>query len=79
MIPKVLEKTGTRQSDGGSGNSHVANSGVVLDGYENADKLCSSSAAQCQTTYVTQPPTESTPITQETGPSPKGSVQFQLP
>ena len=47
----------------------MANSGVVLNGYENADKLSSPSAAQCQTTYGTQPPTESTPITQETGPS----------
>ena len=46
----------------------MANSGMILNGYENTDKLSSPSAAQCQAAYVTQPPTESTPITQETGP-----------
>ena len=66
---KGSSKTGTRQSHGDSGDSQMANSGVVLNGHENADKLPSPSAAQCQTTFVTQPPTESTSITQETGPS----------
>ncbi|XP_068738588.1 uncharacterized protein [Montipora capricornis] len=65
---KGSSKTGTRQSHGDSGDPQMANSGVVLNGYENADKLPSPSAAQCQTTFVTQPPTKSTSITQETGP-----------
>ena len=56
----------------------MANSGVVPNGYENADKLSSSSVAQCQTTYVSQPPTESTPITQETGPSHPPLIREQL-
>ena len=47
----------------------MANSGVVINGYENADKLPSPSAPQCQTTSVAQPPTESTSITQKNGPS----------
>ena len=66
---KGSSKTGTRQSHGGSGNPQMANSGVVVNGYESADKLPSPSAAQCQTTYVTQPLAERTSITQETGPS----------
>ena len=56
----------------------MANSDVVLNGYENADKLSSSSAAQCQTTYVSQPPTESPSITQETGPSHPPLIREQL-
>ena len=66
---KGSSKTGTRQSQGDSGDPQMANSVVVLNGYENADKLPSPYAAQCQTTFVAQPPTESTSITQETGPS----------
>ena len=56
----------------------MENSGVVFNGYENADKLSSPSAAQCQTTYGTQPPTESTLITQETGPSHLSLIREQL-
>ena len=56
----------------------MANSGVVLNGYENADKLPSPSATQCQTTSVTQPPTESTSIAQETGPSHLPLIREQL-
>ena len=56
----------------------MANSSVVLNGYENADKLPSPSAAQCQTTHVTQPPTESTSITQEAGPSHLPLIREQL-
>ena len=56
----------------------MANAGVVLNGYENADKLTSPSAAQCQTTSVTQPPTEGTAITHETGPSHLPLIREQL-
>lgn len=47
----------------------MANSGVVLNDYENADKMPSPSAPQCQTTSVTPPSTQSTSITLESGPS----------
>lgn len=67
VIPNVLQKTGTRQSHGDSGNPQMVNSCVVLHGY--ADKLPSPPAAQYQTTSVTQPLTDSTSIAQETGPS----------
>ena len=75
---KGPSKTGTRQSHGDSGNPQMANSGVVLNGYENADKLPIPSAAQCQTTSVAQPPTESTSIAQETGPSHLPLIREQL-
>ena len=68
MIPKVLQKL---EQDKATGI-------VVIPRYENADKLPSPSAAQCQTTFVTQPPTESTSITQETGPSHLPLIREQL-
>ena len=66
---KGSSKTRTRQSHGDSGHPQMANSGVVLNDYENADKMPSPSAPQCQTTSVTPPSTESTSITLESGPS----------
>lgn len=66
---KGSSKTRTRQSHRDSGHPQMANSGVVLSGYENADKMPSPSAPQCQTTSVTLPSAESTSITLESGPS----------
>ena len=69
VIPKVLQKLEQDKATGDSGHPQMANSGVVLNDYENADKMPSPSAPQGQTTSVTPPSTQSTSITLESGPS----------